>query len=72
MGATTITPLRGTCRQEIELASTYAPAPMVSRSSAAPTQRVFTLAPTPMRAPSKRSHALYRGVPTRKWLNSRS
>eukprot|EP00964_Phaeocystis_antarctica_P008009 scaffold4305_cov74-Phaeocystis_antarctica.AAC.3 len=71
-GATTMTPLRGTWWQEIERAPTFAPAPTVSKSSAAPTLRVFTLAPAPMRAPSRRSHALYRGVPTRKLRSSMS
>eukprot|EP00964_Phaeocystis_antarctica_P119349 scaffold83097_cov69-Phaeocystis_antarctica.AAC.3 len=71
-GATTMTPLRGTWWQETELALTFAPAPMVSRSSAAPTLRIFTLAPAPMCAPSRRNHALYRGVPTRKWRSSMS
>eukprot|EP00964_Phaeocystis_antarctica_P012591 scaffold6942_cov72-Phaeocystis_antarctica.AAC.10 len=71
-GAITMTPLRGTWWQEIERAPTFAPAPMVSRSSAAPTPRVSTLAPSPICAPSRRSHALYRGVPTRKWLSSKS
>eukprot|EP00964_Phaeocystis_antarctica_P019959 scaffold11019_cov75-Phaeocystis_antarctica.AAC.11 len=71
-GATTITPLRGTWWQEIERAPTFAPAQTDSKSSAAPTLRVFTLAPAPMRAPSRRSHALNRGVPTRKWRSSMS
>eukprot|EP00964_Phaeocystis_antarctica_P002038 scaffold1073_cov80-Phaeocystis_antarctica.AAC.3 len=70
--AITITPLRGTWWQEIEESPTLAPAPMVSRSSAAPTLRVFTLAPAPTCAPSSRSHALNRGVPTRKWRSRRS
>eukprot|EP00964_Phaeocystis_antarctica_P032333 scaffold18303_cov78-Phaeocystis_antarctica.AAC.3 len=70
--AITMIPLRGTWWQEIEQSPTFAPAPMVSRSSAAPTLRVFTLAPTPTCAPSSRSHALNRGVPTRKWRSRRS